>query len=160
MTWPSSLIPWRDAIRLRSGQVIQTVLRSIAFQPDPESPARNLRRLGIAVADLASLPQPEFDETVRLQVWAQMSRQASQLAAHLRQFGGQPDYWANDVRQLLAALAEELPNERYAIPSDLADGEHFRRLVLKLGQLLQAWPDLVEAARDLRARGLRPAEPV
>ncbi len=157
---PSSLIPWRDAIRLRSGQVIQTVLRSIAFQPDPESPARNLRRLGIAVADLASLPQPEFDETVRLQVWAQMSRQASQLAAHLRQFGGQPDYWANDVRQLLAALAEELPNERYAIPSDLADGEHFRRLVLKLGQLLQAWPDLVEAARDLRARGLRPAEPV
>jgi hypothetical protein len=159
--------PWRDAIRLRSGQIIQALLGSIAFQPHPDHPGRNLRKLGRALADLASLPQPAFDEAVHLQVWAQMSRQAAHLAAQLRRFGAEPDYWANDVRQLLQALGEELPNERYAVPADVEDGpdgrsasERFRHLVLRLGHLVQAWPDIVEAARDRRARGVRPAEPV
>jgi hypothetical protein len=36
----------------------------------------------------------------------------------------------------------------------------FQRLVARFGRLLQDWPALVEAARDLKARGVRPADPV
>jgi len=158
---------WKETVRLRSGQILQTVLRSLPFRPAQANPARNLRELGKAVTELASLPRPEFEETVRIQVWNQMSKQAMQLAVQLRQFAGQPDFWANDVRQMLAALGEELPRNQYIIPLDLAAepndchaAELFQRLALRLGQLLQVWPDMVEAARDLRSRGVRPASKI
>jgi hypothetical protein len=155
---------WRGAVRLHSGQMIQALLGAVPRCSDPSNPAQNLRDLGKGVTAMACLPMADFEELVCLQVWDQMSKQASRLAAQLRQFGGQPDFWARDVRQLLAVLGEELTQDRAAIPWDLRDGdddrsaaERFRRLVLRLGQLLQVWPDMVEAARDLRARGVRPA---
>ena len=157
---PASAVPWREAVRLRGGQIIQTLLRAIPLSPTPTDPAGSLRKLGQAVVDMASMPQPDFDETVRLQLWAQMSRQATHLTAQLRRYGEQPDYWAADVRQLLAALAEELPDERFPVLSDIDDRGRFRALVLRLGHLLQAWPDIVAAARDLRTHGVRPALPV
>jgi hypothetical protein len=95
-----------------------------------------------------------------------MSRQAARLAGQLRQYGGQPAFWADDVRGYLAALRAEMPGPDFATPSDLGGGSGeasrrlFQRLVLRLGGLLQAWPDVVEAARALRARGVRLAVPV
>jgi hypothetical protein len=160
----SSNTDWKDAVRLRSGQMIQVLLRSIPLRRNLTNAAQNLRELGKGLTDIGSMPLMDFEETVRQQVWTQLSRQASQFAGQLQQFGSQPDYWANDVRQVLAAMAEDLPNECSAVPCDLAKGrdgrsasELFRCLVRRFGQLLQVWPDLVEAARDLRARGFRPA---
>ena len=63
---------------------------------------------------------------------------------------------------MLAVFREALPRKEYVIPTDLnacfgpeAARERFRRLVLQFARLLQAWPDIVEAARDLRAQGVR-----
>jgi hypothetical protein len=158
---------WNGAIRLHSGQMIQALLRSITLRPDLSNVAQNLRELGKAVTAIGCLPMSDFEEFLRLQVWDQMSKQASQFAGQLQQFGGQPDFWANDVHHLLAMMREELAKDRYAIPWDLSGGsddrsaaELFRRLVLRFGQLLQVWPDMVEAARDLRAHGVRPASKI
>src|SRR5262249_10773612 len=82
----------------------------------------------------------------------------------LARYGGQPAYWADDVRRLAAALRGALPDERYGVPHDLGEafGEAaapgvFQQLVYRFGQLLQVWPALVEVARELRLRGARPA---
>jgi hypothetical protein len=100
---------------------------------------------------------------VRRHVSAQMSGQVSQLSARLRQYQSEPTFWANDVRQVLSILEEALPRGLCAIPADLGGPtgngatEKLRRLVARLGELLEFWPDMVEAARDLRGRGVRPA---
>jgi hypothetical protein len=55
-----------------------------------------------------------------------------------------------------------MQRDDYLVPRDLRRGrsleaarELTQRLVLNFGQLLLAWPEMVEAARALRARGHR-----
>ena len=57
--------------------------------------------------------------------------------------------------------------EDYAVPRDLRAGRTVddariltRRLVLRFGQLLEAWPEVVDAAKRLRANGRRLVSPV
>src|SRR5205823_224229 len=107
----------------------------------------------------------DFEELVRLVLTIQMSRLASQADKQLQQHSGQPAFWAADLRQLLAEVRRALPNPAYTIPYDLSAicGDEdarprFQRLVGRFGELLQAWPAIVSAARELRARGVRPAD--
>jgi hypothetical protein len=155
---------WRSAARIPTGQVIEVLIRSAAAGPAPAGSPGALRALGRALARLASLPPEAFQEHVRLHLWDQVARQALQLEKLLLSAGHQPGFWADDVRQFLAAWREALPGADVCAPPDLAGQppagaapERLRRLALRFGQLLQHWPDLVEAARELRARGLRPA---
>jgi hypothetical protein len=71
------------------------------------------------------------------------------------------------LQHLLGVLRQALPGPDYPVPRDLAErfgGTEARpllqRLVRRFGQLLQVWPDLVAAARALRGRGVRLAQPV
>jgi hypothetical protein len=96
-----------------------------------------------------------------------MSRQAALFEARLRQFGGQPACWAHDVQQLLGVLRHALPGGDYLVPRDLAEGfggtaarPLLPRLVRRFGEVLQVWPDLFAAAKELRGRGVRLAKPV
>ena len=66
---------------------------------------------------------------------------------------------------LLAGLRGRLTEPDYIVPVDLRErfGDQgalpaFQRLISHFGRLLQCWPALVEAARDLRARDIRPAD--
>ena len=140
----------------------------VSAAADPEVLVRSLPApaglpvVGRTLAEWAAWSLNDFEEWLRLCVWPAMSRQVGRLADQLQRFGGQPDYWADDVRRVLAVFREALPRKEYVIPTDLnacfgpeAAREHFRRLVLQFARLLQAWPDIVEAARDLRAQGVR-----
>jgi hypothetical protein len=59
-----------------------------------------------------------------------------------------------------------LTTEEYFIPRDLGDGtadevrHAAQRVVLQFGQVLKAWPAIVDAARGLRNRGVRLAQAV
>jgi hypothetical protein len=148
----------------RSDHVLQLLLRALAPRfGGPE--ARNLRVVGEGLAELGALPPAAFLEAVRLQVGGQMSGLAAQLAGLLQQHHGQPAWWAADVQRVLTVLRGRLTQDDYVVPDDLAQAfgrdaamPVFQRLVTRFGRLLQDWPVLVEAARDLKARGVRPAE--
>jgi len=150
-----------DLTRFRSGHVLQLLVRSLLPGTGGDA-AAGLRAAGRALAETAALPPADFAERVRFAVWQQMSRQAVLWSWQLRQFGGQPAFWAEDVRRLLAVLRDGLADARCADPVDLGPdaAAGLRRLALALGRLLLSWPDMVEAARDLRRRGVRPAVPV
>jgi hypothetical protein len=117
--------------------------------------------LGRTLEEWASLPAAGFEGLLRLHLWGLLSRQAVRLAELLQQFRGLPEFWGRDARQLLDRLQNALPDRQYLVPSDLRevggdDGarELFQRLVLRFGRLLSCWPDLLEAACELRARGI------
>src|SRR5262249_36014094 len=142
--------PWPRAARLSAGHLVQVLVRPAAPAAAGADARQNLRALGATLAEWGCLPPAGFEGVVRLRVWGQMSRQASHLAGQLRQYGAQPAFWADDVRRLLAVWRELLPGKDYVLPWDLAERfgagaarELLQRLVLRLGQLLQCWPDMV-----------------
>jgi hypothetical protein len=148
--------------RIPSGQIIQALVRSVAPGPDRSDGNRNLRALGRSLAEWGAAAPDNIEELVRVLLWNHLSRQACLWEGLLRKYGGQPAFWADDVRQLLAVLREALPGKDFTSPPDLAEAfgadaacARLQRLVRRFGELLQVWPDMVEAARDLRARGLR-----
>jgi hypothetical protein len=149
----------RQSARVRSGQVVQ-LLAGAAAPPPGKSAAEGLRAVGRTLADWGAMERGAFEELLRGHLWGAMTRQALKWEGQLRQFGGQPAYWAEDVRRVLAGLREDLPRPDYAVATDLraAYGEEqaralLPRLVRRFGELLQVWPDMVASARELRARG-------
>jgi hypothetical protein len=152
----------KSVTRPSSGQILQAIIRGLAPGPNKCDAKSSLQAMGRALTDLGSMPPAGFEEFARLHLWNQMSKQASHWENQLRKFEGQPACWADDVTHLLAAMREVLPSPDYAVPSDLVEAfglEQARsllpRLVCKLGLLLQSWPDIVAAARDCRAQGVR-----
>jgi hypothetical protein len=136
----------------------------LAFVPPPgvTDAAERLCALGKFLVEAASLAPARFEEFVRLRLYGLASGYAARLQAELHAQGGAPDYWAEDVRAYLGALLPALATKMYTVPDDLAKlrgAEEARRLtralVLEFGRLLCWWPQMVEAARDLRGQGQR-----
>lgn len=121
------------------------------FDPGPvSSPARRLERIGQFVADLGRLDPASFDEFVEFTVWQSMTVLIEQLQQRL---DGQPAYWRSDALRYLGAVRQNAlrrPDDRYrAVAGRVA----FQHLLLWYGRLLQGWPDIVSAARQLQAAG-------
>lgn len=130
-----------------------------------EAPART-RALGWRLCDLASLAPTEFRDHVSTARRMRGSVRIARLEAALEAFEGAPDFWAADVRRHVETLRDTLARDDVDVPDDLRAGRdpdqaraRARRLVGRYGELLRAWPDLVEGARRLRARGIELGEP-
>jgi hypothetical protein len=159
--------PWEDVDRPRTGQVVQLLIRAAAAQAAHGPVRRRLAAVGLALEELASRPPADFDALVRVLWHKQLRGLASQLANQLRQHAEKPAYWADDVRWLLTAWDKHLADGASVVPADLeaASGatvarDLMRRLAQHFGRLLQSWPLLVDAARDLRSRGMRLGVPI
>jgi hypothetical protein len=99
----------------------------------------------------------DFEEFARLQVWECESSRISRLEEELKDFQPAPGYWAADLGDYLSALREAMNSPDYIIPRDVLVGRNkdearrlSRLLVLRFGQLLQAWPAMFEMAKELR----------
>src|SRR5262249_17709266 len=155
---------WRGATRVTSGQVLHALVGSFSPGAHRSDRRESLRALGRSLEEWGSAAPADFEELVRLLLWNQASRRIGLLEGQLHEARGRPGFWADAVGRLLAALRAALADREYAVPSDLAgltDGRDalgpFQRLVLRFGRLVQAWPDMVAAAKELRARGHGPA---
>jgi hypothetical protein len=159
--WLSTEDFWRSAAQVSSGQILQALVGSFTPGANSADPRKSLLALGRALEDWGTSAAADFEELVRLVLWNQTSRKIVQLENQLRAAQGQPAYWAEDVRRLLALWRKTLPEREYAVPSDLVGtfgSDAFaclQRLVRRFGRLLQVWPDIVAATKDLRARGRR-----
>ncbi len=154
------------ATGVRAGQAYQLLIGALAPSLTVSGAGPRLRALGASLAELGAAPAGDFTAGMNALLRAAMGGLAARLEGLLAEQGGQPAYWADDVRGLLAALREALPRPDWAAPTDLSAAfgrerapELFRGLVRQFGELLRVWPDLVEAARDLRAGGVRLAVP-
>lgn len=158
--WPGEI--FRTASGFDTARLIVECVKSSTFGPGQTCGKQRLRALGTHLTELGSLPKADFEEFVRLQVWRTSSSFISQAEEQLQQCQESPAFWANDVKKYLDILCQSLTRDDYFVPLDLLAGrstsearELAQRLVLKFGQLLYWWPDMVETAKKLRSQGQR-----
>jgi hypothetical protein len=156
---------WRSAGILHMNNLIRMMVESYEFGSGKSDSKKKLRALGRYLTELGSMPLLDFEEFIRIQMWHKASSDISWIEHRLQVYEESPDFWANDVKKYLDTLCKALL--KVTAPHDLMDGHSIsetldltQRLVLRFGQLLYWWPEVVEAARNLRAQGLRLAQPI
>jgi hypothetical protein len=134
---------------------------------DTLPPAARLVRLGRFFQELAALALSDFES--RLRGFQQFRTMAfiTLLESQLRLHDSAPGYWADDVKRMTALLWRATGSDEYIVPRDLRDGREAdaarrlsQELIGRFGELLEAWPTIVDAARRLRAQGRRLATPL
>lgn len=141
--------------------LLQACVRSRDF-PRGEPPAARRAHLGHRLVELASLPPAAFDEFWRTRWIEGLAAYLRRLEAALDRHGGEPAAWAGHVRLALAGGRASLENPEGHLPPEVrafldADATRVfvQEQVRRYGELLLAWPAVVEAARALRAEGVR-----
>jgi len=133
----------------------------------PLTDATRLAQLGQYLQGLGELELSGFEAHVRRMQQYRTMAFITVLQSHLQMYGASPRFWADDVKRMIELLSKGTSTEDYIVSRDLRhghDAEEARRLsqelVARFGELLEAWPTLVAAARRLRANGCRLADPV
>lgn len=157
----------RHGCRLHSGQIVQTLVRAAGRSVPGPDRGKNLAGLGRTLAAWAAEPAGAFLEMIRHPLREYIAGLASHLGSQLHWSGGRPRFWAADVERMLAGWPCHLTSQEFGLPTDLIAAfgieqalPALQRVVYRLGELLQVWPDLVAAAAGLKARGIRLAQPV
>lgn len=156
---------WKSASGLRINEIIGILIESCVLNPGNLNEEERLCEIGRHLEELGKIPLRDFEDFARTLVWQQESTKVSYLENHLKVHKEQPDFWAKDVKKYIETLRNSLP--KMVIPYDLSNGRDefeilrlMQRLVLKFGQLLQWWPEIVKATGELRIQGQRLSKPV
>jgi len=158
---------WTDAGSVRTADIVIACVFAHQAGNAPQSDAMRLIHLGRHLRWLGALKLLDFESHVRsLQQYRNLAF-ITILESQLQTYGGSPGFWAEDVRRMVERMSKATTAEDYLVPRDLRDGrdaEEARRLtqelVAKFGELLEAWPTMVAAARLLRTNGCRLTDPI
>lgn len=148
----------------RSGvnEVLRVAIGALA-DPRGAGTAAHLVTLGAALERLARRPR-DADRFLREQVVRALGQMLGRIEQALDQHRRAPQAWAALVERLAGAVRRALVDPTVHLPAELV-GDHgvegARALLLEhtanVGRLLAAWPAMVGAARELRARDERPS---
>jgi hypothetical protein len=158
---------WSDAVGIRMADVVMACVLAHDAGSATLTPAARLLRLGRFFQELGALTLADFESRLRsLQQFRTMAF-ITLLESQLRLHDSTPRFWAEDVRRMMALLWKATAADEYIVPRDLREGrgaDAARRLSQELigrfGELLEAWPAIVDAARRLRTQDRRLTTPV
>lgn len=161
---PGDLGPQCRVVLFEFAHLLRRVIRDVEPARRASTTDRT-RALGRALSELAAMPLADFMEVLRQKLLEHESEKLGYLDKQLEQ-GDLPDFWRSDVENLLRNARESLTEEDFDIPHDLKTGRtsaenrrFMQELFARYGQLLQEWPSIVEATRELSATGIRLAVP-
>jgi hypothetical protein len=156
---------WADATTVRMADL---AIAGVVADQTPKghvTTATRLADLGHHLRWLGSLNASDFEAHVRTVQQFRNLAFTTVLQGQLQTYGASPGFWADDVRRMIELISKASTAEDYLIPRDLrhdADVDEARRLaqelLRKFGELLEAWPTMVAAARRLRVNGYRLTE--
>lgn len=131
----------------RSAAETEAVIRLAVAHPNSS---------GLSTCELARhLQNADFGECVRTLLWCQAGQRVAHREATVRQYDGQPDYWAQDLQKENETAQMAVGDPEYALPIDLAGPSGPERLrtahqfVGAYGRLLSYWPAIVDRAREI-----------
>jgi hypothetical protein len=163
--WPGEI--FRSAAGFDTAKMIIACVRSFDHESPRGGGKEMLRALGKHLVKLGAMPLRDFEEVLRQQVCDSATSFMLMVESRLRGEGGSPQFWANDLHKYMELLRKGITRKDYWAPLDLLDRRNVdearhlaHRLVHKFGKLLYWWPDMVEAASEMRANGERLARPI
>jgi hypothetical protein len=137
-------------------EVIQEILDS-GFGKNfyQENLALGIKRAGEILMDFASLPSREIHKYVVQKAYERQSQKIAAYESLLEKFPKSPDYWVRDVKLVRDHLKEALMKFQYSDQKLANQTTRVQGFVRDFGRLAYWWPDLMEAAKSLKVKGIR-----
>lgn len=146
--------------RATINELVRLALTATFDARDP-SPEILVARAGRTLIGLASRPR-EADDFFREHVTRGLARRLAQIERLLAEQSRTPSFWAAVLDRFALALRAAIASDAAHVPFDLVAAHGLDRArsllvehVARVGRLLEAWPALFDAARDLRVEGRR-----
>jgi hypothetical protein len=156
---PGDLSHERRAAVFEFAQIVRAIMADYKPAEHFDSATR-MQKLGRHFSEFAAQPAGDFREALQQVVLGHESNKIIALEESLRSETDAPEFWRRDMQDFLDHTREALQYEDFDIPYELKAGrttEENRTLMQKLignyGMLLEDWPGIVSAARDLRREG-------
>jgi hypothetical protein len=134
--------------------------------PVVEAPRDAMRRAGALFQSFGNLSDDDFADLIRMNWNRYLAEQFSIHSELLDRYDGLPQFWAEQVEDMLDGIEQQLESPAFPLPVELvgspygADGVAIcRRLFLDYGNVLVWWPDLWDTALELKQAGIRPTVP-
>jgi hypothetical protein len=145
---------WRGIGFQDFSDLVEACLLTYERSPAANGSTARLVALGGHLCALARLPVGELLALIRPIVCSWIVRQMLFVEEMLEAHGGKPSHWADDARRHLDELVASLGRGPIATSRDDGfDLDQARTRLGTCGELLQAWPLLVQAADRVRQRG-------
>ena len=148
-----------DATRIRLTHILRSLIVPALFTQSGD-PARDLRRLGDELVEIASQQPSDFHHTVKALVVRSSALYLDGIERAAKAAPG-PEFYTRRQKAHWQQLSKAMTTDEYFIPRDLTGGapdearQAAQRVVLQFGQVLRAWPAIIDVAKKLRSRGLR-----
>ncbi len=146
---------------------ILTLLRSLNLSDSNVDQAGKLQRLGKHLEALGRMNLDDFRNYLRERLLSEAAAFISHLESRINTSERRLRSWVNDIERYIDVLRKSTLGEGFDVPMDLLYSRRLdaarslaQRLVLRFGELLYWWPEMVDVARKLRAEGERVAQPV
>ena len=156
---PADLNANRRAVIFEFAHLLRRVILHFA-RGESASTAERMQLLGRHLRELAAQPSKDFTEFIRAHVMEHESAKLDRLEEERAESTDIPEFWHRDVAAYVAHVRESLTAPDFDIPFDLkgarSDEENralMQRLFARFGALLEGWPEMVRAAREMRERG-------
>jgi hypothetical protein len=153
---------WTDAATVRISDVVIAGVLDFQMSTANVTGAARLADLGKHLQELGSLDFPDFEARVRTVQQFRNFGLITALHGHLHTYAASPSFWADDVTRMIEVLSQASTAEDHLVPRDLPHGRDAgllgQELVGKFGEVLEAWPAMVAAAKRLRDKGRRLSE--
>ena len=151
---------WRSAGRLTLNQAMILLMSTLELPAGAGEPEDRLRALGAHLEQAARLPLPAFEDMLQAERLRRLSGLISLHEQLLTEHADAAEEWAHDMEQSIDALRAACAVESLPVAVDLGErmSEDQARAALRAhvgdyGLLLQAWPEMIQAARALREDG-------
>ena len=148
----------RSARETRVSELLAAVTRSRASVTAPVEAAERLRFLGRGIRELGALAPADFAAFVADVVLGGRCQQITRLEADLATMPTCPDYYRAAFDEYRQAFRASATDRAFLLPVEFRDGgaidDGFARLqsyVGRFGALIEAWPEMWNGARALRA---------
>jgi hypothetical protein len=144
----------RSVGRMGGNEIIRSLARGYDPAPGVTDPTVRMRALGRYLAAVGAMPAADFDALVRYCIAAGVGRLVEGLTRLVDQNNGEPAQWAEDcgiaISEGMRALTDN-PLVVADVPGAAEERQRrFQRVVHRFGRLMDAWPALLEAAKDIR----------
>jgi len=155
--WPGEVL--RSSTGVDVSTVLGALMKRAAAHCDAATTEARLQTIGGELATLAAGSPDSFAAAARTAVREELGFWLADLQAQLDQRAAAPRFWADDLEAFLARLRTTMTRADVAVPLELhragaEAGALMQRLTLRFGQLMAAWPALLEAASELRRADL------